>query len=52
MNKEEIQKALEEIKKQPQKKFVQSYDLIINLKDYDVKQSPLDIFVNLPFPKG
>ena len=52
MNKEEIQKALEEIKKQPQKKFVQSYDLIINLKDYDVKQSPLDIFVNLPYSKG
>lgn len=52
MNKELIQKALEELKKQPQKKFVQSYDLIINLKDYDVKQSPLDLFVNLPYSKG
>lgn len=52
MNKEQIHQALEEVQKQPQKKFVQSYDLIINLKDYDVKQSPLDFFVNLPSPKG
>src|SRR3989344_8266256 len=52
MNKEQIQKALQEIKKQPQKKFVQSYDLIINLKDHDIKQNPLDFFANIPFPKG
>ena len=52
MNKEQIQKALEELRKQPQKKFVQSYDLIINLKDYDVKQAPLDFFANLPYSKG
>ena len=52
MDKEQIQKVLEELKKQPQKKFAQSYDLIINLKDYDVKQSPLDFFVNLPSQKG
>ncbi len=52
MNKEQIQKALEEIKKQPQKKFAQSYDLVINLKDYDVKQAPLDFFAHLPYSKG
>ena len=52
MNKEQIQKALQELQKQPQKKFVQSYDLIINLKDYDVKSAPLDFFANLPSPKG
>ena len=52
MNKEEVQKALQELQKQPQKKFVQSYDLIINLKDYDVKTAPLDFFANLPYPKG
>lgn len=52
MNKEQVHQALEEIKKQPQKKFVQSYDLVINLKDYDVKQAPLDFFANLPYPKG
>ena len=52
MNKEEVQKALQELQKQPQKKFVQSYDLIINLKDYDVKTAPLDFFANLPYSKG
>ena len=52
MNKEQVHKALEEIKKQPQKKFVQSYDLVINLKDHDVKTAPLDFFVNLPHSKG
>ncbi|HLC88946.1 MAG TPA: hypothetical protein VJG49_02835 [Candidatus Nanoarchaeia archaeon] len=52
MNKEQVQKALQELQKQPQKKFVQSYDLIINLKDYDVKSAPLDFFANLPAPKG
>src|SRR3989338_1153749 len=52
MDKEQINKALEELKKQPQKKFVQSYDLIINLKDYDVKTAPLDFFANLPYSKG
>ena len=52
MNKELIYKALEEIRKQPQKKFVQSYDLVINLKDYDVKRAPLDFFANLPHSKG
>lgn len=52
MNKEQVHQALEELKKQPQKKFVQSYDLIINLKDYDVKTAPLDFFANLPFVKG
>ena len=52
MNKEQVQKALQEIEKQPKKKFVQSYDLVINLKDYDVKQAPLDFFANLPYAKG
>ena len=52
MNKEQIQKALQEIKQQPKRKFTQSYDLIINLKDHDVKQNPVDFFANLPFPKG
>lgn len=52
MNKEQVHQALEELQKQPQKKFVQSYELIINLKDYDVKTAPLDFFANLPFPKG
>lgn len=52
MDKEQIKKALEELKKHPKRKFTQSYDLIINLKNIDVKTSPLDFFVTLPHPKG
>lgn len=52
MEKEDIKKALEEIKKQPKKKFTQSYDLVINLKNIDTKVNPLDFFVTLPHPKG
>lgn len=52
MDKEQIQKALEELKKQPKKKFIQSYDLVINLKNLVIKQNPIDFFVTLPNPKG
>jgi large subunit ribosomal protein L1 len=53
MNKEQVKKALEELKKQEKKRnFSQSYDLIINLKNLDVKQNPLDFFVTLHYSKG
>ena len=52
MNKQDIQKALEELKKQPKRKFIQSYDLIINLKNLVVKSNPVDFFVTLNHPKG
>lgn len=52
MDKEQIRKALEELNKQPKRKFTQSYDLIINLKGISIKQNPVDFFVTLPFPKG
>lgn len=52
MNKEQVLKALEELKKQPKRKFDQSYDLIINLKNFEVKQHPIDFFVTLPFTKN
>ena len=52
MEKEDVQKALDLLKQQPKKKFVQSYDLIINLKSIDLKQHPVDFFVNVPHPKG
>ena len=52
MNKEEIQKALEQLKAQPKRKFSQSYDLIINLKNLVIKTSPVDFFVTLHYPKG
>ena len=52
MEKNDLKKALEELKKNPQRKFVQSYDLIINLKAVDLKQTPIDFAVTLPFTNG
>ena len=52
MDQKQIKKVLEELKKQPKRKFSQSYDLVINLKNFDVKTHPLDFFVTLHHPKG
>lgn len=52
MNKEQVQTALEELKKLPKRKFVQSYDFTINLKNVDLKSTPLDFFVTVPFQRG
>jgi large subunit ribosomal protein L1 len=52
MDKHQIKKALEELKKQPKRKFSQSYDLIVNLKNFEVKKSPVDFFVTLHYSKG
>jgi large subunit ribosomal protein L1 len=50
MNKESIIKALQELRKTPKKKFSQSIDLIINLKDVDLKKPTdnVDFFMSLP----
>ncbi len=52
MDKAEIIRAISELKKSSQKKFAQSYDLIINLKALDIKSNPVDVSITLPFPKG
>lgn len=52
MDKEQVQNALDELKKLPKRKFSQSYDLIINLKNIDLKVNPVDLFVALPNPRG
>ncbi len=52
MDQEQIQQALTELKQQPKKKFTQSYDLIINLKNIVIKSNPVDFFVTLRHPKG
>jgi large subunit ribosomal protein L1 len=52
MNKEEILKALEEIRKQEARKFKQSVDLIINLKNFDIKRESVNLIVNLPHKIG
>jgi len=51
--KEEFVKALQEIRKSEsaktkQVKFDQSVDLIINLRDFDIKKTSINIFVTLP----
>ena len=52
MDKEQVQKAIDELKKTQERKFSQSYDLIINLKNLVVKTNPVDVFVTLHYPKG
>ena len=42
MNKQDIKKAIDELKKLPKRKFSQSYDIIINLKNFEVKKNPLE----------
>lgn len=45
---EELKKALDELRKDKKRNFNQTIDLIINLKKYDFKKNPLNLFVNLP----
>ncbi len=52
MEKAQVLKALEELKKEKKRNFVQSYDLIINLKELDIKTNPVDAFFILPHSRG
>lgn len=52
MEKSDVQKALAEVSKQPKKKFVQSYDLIINLRNINIKQQNVEFFVTLHYGTG
>ncbi len=55
MNKEDFKQAIEDLKKTSQKrKFKQSVDLIINLKDLDLKkaENQIDLWIQLPEDKG
>ena len=55
MEKENIKKVLEELKKNSKKrKFKQSYDLIINLQGLDLKKPDqhVDFYANLHYGKG
>lgn len=44
----ELSKALSELRKEKERKFNQSIDLIINLKKFDPKRNSLNIFVQVP----
>jgi len=46
---EDIKKALIELRKGKERKFNQSVDLIINLQKFDVKKTPLNLFVSIPY---
>ncbi|MBI2572933.1 hypothetical protein HYV86_03685 [Candidatus Woesearchaeota archaeon] len=52
MEKQDIQKALQELKNEPQRKFAQAYDLVINLKNIAIKQNPVDFFALLHYGRG
>ncbi|MBU2053270.1 MAG: hypothetical protein ABIJ14_00305 [Nanoarchaeota archaeon] len=44
----QLQNALTELKKSKERKFDQSVDLIVNLQKYDVKRTPLNLFISVP----
>lgn len=46
--KEELKKALEELRKTEKRKFVQTVDLVINLQKFDVKKNSINIFAFVP----
>lgn len=55
MNKEALQKAIEALKKtSPKRKFTQKYDLIITLKNLDLKvpEQQVEQWISLPHPEG
>ncbi|MBR9701598.1 hypothetical protein GOV13_01615 [Candidatus Pacearchaeota archaeon] len=46
--KKQLQKALTELRKGKERKFDQSVDLIVNLQKFDVKKTPLNLFLSVP----
>lgn len=51
INKEEFVKALKQVREEygkDKKKFEQTVDLIINLRDFDIKRTTINLFVTLP----
>lgn len=45
---EELKKALTELRKEKERKFDQTVDLIINLQKFDLKKTPINLFVTVP----
>ena len=46
--KQELEKALQELRKDKERKFDQTVDLVINLKKFDIKKSQVSLFVSMP----
>jgi large subunit ribosomal protein L1 len=47
--KQDLKKALAELRKGKERKFDQTVDLFINLQKFDVKKNQLNLFVKVPF---
>lgn len=47
--KQEIIKALDELRKNEERKFNQTVDLIINLQKFDVKKQNTNLFISVPY---
>ena len=45
---EQLETALNELRKNPERKFDQSVDLIINLQKFDVKKNQVNLFISVP----
>lgn len=43
-----LEKALEELRKNKERKFDQTIELIVNLKKFDIKRNSINIFIPLP----
>ena len=46
--KKELEKALQELRRDKERKFDQTVDLVINLKKFDIKKSQVNLFINMP----
>ncbi len=46
---EQLKNALVELRKEPERKFNQSVDLIINLQKFDIKKNQVNLFVSVPY---
>jgi len=46
--KEQLQKALTKLRKEKERKFDQTLDLIINLQKFDIKKSQINFLITLP----
>ncbi len=50
MKKEEILKAIYDLRKSKKRRFNQTFDFIINLKDFDVRRESFNISILVPYP--
>lgn len=49
MEKQDIIKALKELREQEKRNFEQGVDLIVNMKKIDIKKTPINTFVHIPY---